>query len=141
LYARVLRLRYLNPGGTLCFFFFEGAMVLAALLALAELVSWWGVLILPISVALMVKMNDVVADAAARSGCRVMSARRQLPVSPPRMAVGRASVQVPTAGRSSRHAAPELPVVPTWSSPNEHPVGQLDSTTRRARQSALRRYE
>lgn len=61
LYARALRLRRLAPSGLLCFVFLEGAVVLGILLALAELVSWWGVLVLPITVALMVKFNDLVA--------------------------------------------------------------------------------
>ncbi|MFC7532100.1 hypothetical protein [Actinoplanes sp. GCM10030250] len=61
LYARVLRLRNLAPSGLLCFVFLEGAVVLGVLLSLAELVSWWGVLVLPITVALMVKFNDLVA--------------------------------------------------------------------------------
>ncbi|GIE29799.1 hypothetical protein Ait01nite_028440 [Actinoplanes italicus] len=63
LYARVLRLRHLAPSGLLCFVFLEGAVVLGILLALAELVSWWGVIVLPITVALMVKFNDLVAGA------------------------------------------------------------------------------
>jgi len=66
LYARVLRLRYLAPGGFLCFVFLEGAVALGILLALAELVSWWGVLVLPAMVAAMVKLNDVVAGALIR---------------------------------------------------------------------------
>ncbi|BCJ44943.1 hypothetical protein GCM10010168_84830 [Actinoplanes ianthinogenes] len=61
LYARVLRLRHLSPGGLLCFVFLEGAVALGVLLALAELVSWWGVLVLPAAVAVMVKFNDLVA--------------------------------------------------------------------------------
>lgn len=63
LYARVLRLRHLAPSGLLCFVFLEGAVVLGILLALAELVSWWGVVVLPVTVALMVKFNDLVAGA------------------------------------------------------------------------------
>jgi hypothetical protein len=63
LYARMLRLRHLAPSGLLCFVFLEGAVVLGILLALAELVSWWGVVVLPITVALMVKFNDLVAGA------------------------------------------------------------------------------
>ena len=63
LYARMLGLQYLAPGGFLCFVFLEGAVALGILLALAELVSWWGVLVLPLTVALMVKLNDVVAGA------------------------------------------------------------------------------
>lgn len=61
MYARLLRLRHLAPSGFLCFVFLEGAIALGILLALAELVSWWGVLVLPALVALMVKLNDVVA--------------------------------------------------------------------------------
>ncbi|MFI5844431.1 hypothetical protein ACIA8K_32520 [Catenuloplanes sp. NPDC051500] len=65
LYVRVLRLRYVSPGGLLCFVYFEGAFGLGVLLALAELVTWWGVLVLPASIALMVKLNDVMAGVAA----------------------------------------------------------------------------
>ncbi len=63
LYSRALRLRHLAPSGLLCFVFLEGAVVLGILLALAELVSWWGVLVLPITVAFMVKFNDLIAGA------------------------------------------------------------------------------
>lgn len=61
LYARLLGLRHLAPSSLLCFVFLEGAVVLGILLALAELVSWWGVLVLPFTVALMVKFNDLIA--------------------------------------------------------------------------------
>lgn len=66
LYARMLRLRYLSPSGFLCFVFLEGAVALGILLALAELVSWWGVLVLPVAVATMVKLNDAVTGALIR---------------------------------------------------------------------------
>jgi hypothetical protein len=66
LYARTLRLRHLAPSGFLCFMFLEGAVALGVLLALAELVSWWGVLVLPATVAGMVKLNDVFAGMLAR---------------------------------------------------------------------------
>jgi hypothetical protein len=68
LYARLLGLQYLAPGGFLCFVFLEGAVALGILLALAELVSWWGVLVLPAMVAVMVKLNDVVAGMLMRPG-------------------------------------------------------------------------
>jgi hypothetical protein len=93
LYARVLGLRFVNPGGVLCFLFFEGSVALAALLALAELVSWWAVLVLPAVVAAMVKLNDVVAEVVIRTAAQVPEQerdrfRRQLePV------VGRATVR------------------------------------------------
>jgi hypothetical protein len=66
MYARLLGLQYLAPGGFLCFVFLEGAVALGFLLALAELVSWWGVVVLPMVVATMVKLNDVVAGALIR---------------------------------------------------------------------------
>ncbi|UQU63562.1 hypothetical protein COUCH_31870 [Couchioplanes caeruleus] len=67
LYARMLGLQYLAPSGFLCFVFLEGAIALGILLALAELVSWWGVLVLPVTVAVMVKLNDAVAGALTRA--------------------------------------------------------------------------
>ncbi|MER7169466.1 hypothetical protein ABT336_25830 [Micromonospora sp. NPDC000207] len=76
LYARLLGLRFVNPGGVLCFLFFEGAVALAALLTLAELVDWWSVLILPAAVALMVKLNDMVAEAVVRSAALVPEQER-----------------------------------------------------------------
>jgi hypothetical protein len=66
LYARLLRLHRLRPGPVLCFIFLEGAIALGVLLALANLASWWTVLALPAAVALMVKLNDVVAAATSR---------------------------------------------------------------------------
>ncbi|WP_243715354.1 hypothetical protein [Micromonospora sp. KC207] len=93
LYARALGLRFVNPGGVLCFLFFEGAVSLAALLALAELVTWWAVLVLPAAVAVMVKLNDMVAELVVRTAALVPEQerdrfRRQLePV------VGRATVR------------------------------------------------
>jgi hypothetical protein len=63
LYARMLRLKFLRPSGFLCFVFLEGSVALGILLALAELVSWWGVLVLPATVAIMVKLNDVIAGS------------------------------------------------------------------------------
>jgi hypothetical protein len=74
LYARMLGLQYLAPGGFLCFVFLEGAVALGILLALAELVSWWGVLVLPTMVAAMVKLNDVVAGALIRPAGSVRAA-------------------------------------------------------------------
>lgn len=68
LYVRALRLQYINPNGTLCFLFVEGTVGLAILLALAEQVSWWAILVLPLSVAAMVKINDMVAGALVHSG-------------------------------------------------------------------------
>ncbi|WFE29804.1 hypothetical protein O7623_11725 [Solwaraspora sp. WMMD791] len=67
LYARVLRLRHLRPNGLTCLLFFEGSLVAGGLLALAELIPWWGMFVLAVAVAVMVKVNDVVAAAVHRS--------------------------------------------------------------------------
>jgi hypothetical protein len=94
LYARVLRLRAIRPGGLLCFLFFEGMIVLGALLALAELTSWWAVPVLPAAVAAMVKLNDVVtllfAPPLAPAGARPAGIVTQRAV-----ARGRAAVPAP----------------------------------------------
>jgi len=112
MYARVLGLHHLQPGGVLCFVYFEGSIALGVLLALAELVSWWVVLILPVSVALMVKVNDLVAGAAARSAARSPDRererlRREVLAFMPK--IGRARVparQREIAAQSARQADP-----------------------------------
>jgi hypothetical protein len=63
LYDRVLRLRHIQPSTPLRCLLFECMIALGALLALAELVSWWAVPLLPAVVAGMVKLNDLVAAA------------------------------------------------------------------------------
>ncbi|WP_290869878.1 hypothetical protein [Hamadaea sp.] len=72
-YARVLGLHYIRPSGLLCFFFFEGAIALATLLALAELVTWWAVVVLPGAIAVMVKINDLIAGFGVRSAARAQA--------------------------------------------------------------------
>lgn len=62
LYWRLLRLRRVRPRPAITFLLFEGSIVLGALLALADLVTWWGAAAVPIAVAVMVKLNDVVAS-------------------------------------------------------------------------------
>src|SRR5262245_32660030 len=65
-YARLLRLRHLRPSQLTTFILFEGSFLIAIVLALAELIHWWGVLLIPATVAVMVKFNDAVAGALAR---------------------------------------------------------------------------
>jgi hypothetical protein len=48
------------------FLLFEGSVALAALLAFAEILTWWGVLAIPATVAVIVKLHDVVAGAFIR---------------------------------------------------------------------------
>jgi len=100
----VLGLRHVNPGGLLRFVYFEGAIFLGVLLGLAELVNWWGVLVLPASVALMVKINDVAVAAITRSAARVPETeqdRFRREITP---AVGRAAVP----GRTVSQPPPAL---------------------------------
>lgn len=65
LYARLLSLRHLRPGPVTCFAFFEGSIALATVLALIGVVSWWAVVVLPITIAAMVLLNDRVAGLAS----------------------------------------------------------------------------
>ena len=65
-YARVLRLKHTHPGGIVCFLLLEGAFAFAALMALAEFVNWWAVILLPLTVAIFVKINDLVAGVFSR---------------------------------------------------------------------------
>ncbi|HEY2673243.1 MAG TPA: hypothetical protein VGJ07_23135 [Rugosimonospora sp.] len=95
LYARVLRLRYMHPGGLLCFAFFEGMILLAILLALAELVTWWVVIILPATVAAMVKVNDVIAGLSFPGSGRKAGLPRWAP------AVARGSAVVDPSGHAA----------------------------------------
>ncbi|PZG12654.1 hypothetical protein C1I95_25320 [Micromonospora craterilacus] len=115
LYARVLGLRFVNPGGVLCFLFFEGAIALAALLALAELVKWWAVLVLPAAVAVMVKLNDLVAAVVIRSAAAVPEQERDRFRRQMEPVVGRARVDwLP-------HSVPGV-VVSTEPVEGEHPA-------------------
>jgi hypothetical protein len=119
-YARVLRLRYLRPGGLLCFLFFEGAIALGVLLSLAELAPWWGIFVLPIAVAAMVKLNDVVAASHARvrpvtAHVRPRSGRPGPSGQPPLRA------SVPHARRAD--TPPPTPPVRTTGAPVRPPTG------------------
>jgi hypothetical protein len=141
LYARLLRLRHVAPSGFLCFLFLEGTVVLGALLALAELVSWWGVLVLPATVALMVKLNDVIAGALSRSVAPVAAgpaaARAEVlrpatvagPNPPVRMAE-ESTARLPGVINRERGA----PIMRPWAE-------EVEAQQWRVRQSATRRYE
>jgi hypothetical protein len=126
LYARLLRLRHITPGTVLCFVFLEGAVALGALLALAELVSWWGVLVLPLTVAVMVKLNDVIAGFLPR------------PAEPVAVAA-RAPVRRSSAGLIGEESTTRLPV--GQGGANRPWAERLEVQQQRVRQSATRRYE
>lgn len=93
LYARALRLRYLDPGPVMCFCFFEGAIGLAALLAFAELLPWWAMVVLPAIIAVMVKINDLVAGAVIRSAATFTDREQRRFRQQVTPAVGRAAVR------------------------------------------------
>lgn len=59
-YARLLRLRRLRLTGWQRALLVEGVLVVGALLALADAVSAWTVVVLPVAVAAAVKAQDVL---------------------------------------------------------------------------------
>jgi hypothetical protein len=67
LYYRLLRLHHIRPRGSVTFAFFEGSIGVAALLTLADIINWWGLLAIPVTVAVMVKLNDIVAGTDSES--------------------------------------------------------------------------
>jgi hypothetical protein len=102
LYARVLRLRYLRLRPLTAFLLFEGSVAFAILLVLADLIEGWGVVAIPAAVAVMVKVNDVVAGALSRppDGLHVWSRQHR-----DRTAVGRSRVPY-RSGRSQPGGGP-----------------------------------
>jgi hypothetical protein len=135
LYARALRLRHISPSGIFCFIFLEGAVALGILLALAELVSWWGVIVLPVTVAAMVKLNDLIAGLLGRSSAPVKPVAASAAVLHPaaagggRRAIGEESTtRLPGAGRPTEAGAQ------SWGE-------RLETHQQRLRQSATRRYD
>jgi hypothetical protein len=151
LYARMLGLQYLTPSGFLCFVFLEGAVALGILLALAELVSWWGVLVLPVTVAVMVKLNDVLAGMLARPVTPAPPAAGPVPVERPvvRPAAARDEGTLSRARtvdlRGRLSGTPE-PMDLDASALNGPPAARqwaerIEARQQWARQAATRRYE
>jgi hypothetical protein len=130
LYARMLRLRHLKPSGLLCFVFLEGAIALGILLALAELVSWWGVIVLPVTVAVMVKLNDLIAGALATPA----------PPEPPEPVAARAAVLRPASMSTGDESTTRLPGV-IGAGVKRPWAERLELHQQWARQSATRRYQ
>ena len=150
LYARMLGLRHVTPSGFLCFVFLEGAVALGFLLALAELVNWWGVLVLPITVAVMVKLNDVVAGVLTKpappsaapavrrdslSGARTVELRGT-----ERTVDLRRAERTVDLRRSIRSAAGVRAIAAVAVARGRTRTDELDLREQRARQSAARRY-
>jgi hypothetical protein len=66
--ARLLRLRRLRLRTWQRAVLLDGSFALAVLLALADLVSAWAVLVLPVLVAMLIKAHDVVAALVQTPG-------------------------------------------------------------------------
>lgn len=161
LYARTLGLRHVTPSGFLCFVFLEGSVALGFLLALAELVSWWGVLVLPVTVAVMVKLNDVVAGALTKPPSPQPQRRPQVPRQGDVAMGDRALSRAPTVDLQRPDPGGAKPTVDLRGAartvdlrrPNRAVAGrratavtrnrtdELELREQRARQSAARRYE
>ncbi|NUS72511.1 MAG: hypothetical protein HOQ05_03805 [Corynebacteriales bacterium] len=80
-YARVLRLEHTTPGQLMCFLYLEGSIGTALVLALTAWVSWWALLVLPVTVAAMVKLNDYVAGVMNQAKKKARKAAWNSPTS------------------------------------------------------------
>ena len=140
LYARLLRLRHITPSGFLCFVFLEGTVALGALLSLAELVSWWAVLVLPATVALMVKLNDVIAGVLTVTAGRTGPPMAHAVVLRPATATGPAAPPGTDDEATTRRLPGVInrdrgvPIMRPWAE-------RAEAQQQRVRQSASRRYE
>jgi hypothetical protein len=67
LYARILRLRHVQPSSWQRALFVEGAIAVAIVIVLADLASAWLILALPVAIAVLVKFHDVVSGALDRT--------------------------------------------------------------------------
>jgi hypothetical protein len=65
LYARLLRLRHLRLTGWQRVLLSDGVLLLAVLLVLADLATAWTLLVLPLAVAVVVKLHDVAVGLLA----------------------------------------------------------------------------
>jgi hypothetical protein len=90
LLARLLRLRHLRLRRWHTAVLVDGTIVLSVLLVLAELATAWTLLVLPLTVALVVKLHDVVAGLLARP-----VAVPEPPASPPDVDDGASSAPTP----------------------------------------------
>jgi hypothetical protein len=93
IYLRMLRVRHLRPGPLLTLVLFEGSCFMGVLLALADVVTPWGMLLLPATVAALVKFNDVIAGALTRP---LAIAQLRTPRPQEHGAVGRSPVPRPS---------------------------------------------
>jgi hypothetical protein len=62
-YPKLLQLRHVHPNAWQRAFLGEGMILVAVLLALADLASAWAIVVLPVLVGLVVKAHDLLAGA------------------------------------------------------------------------------
>lgn len=67
LYVRLLHLQHVHPTAMQRALLGEGTLLVAVLITLADLASAWLLLVLPLSVAAVVKAHDVLAGQLHRS--------------------------------------------------------------------------
>jgi hypothetical protein len=98
------------------------------------LVSWWGVLVLPVTVAVMVKLNDVIAGALTQAAAppRPPAIRRPEALRP---------VEPPPAELPGERSTARLPGVVDGTPVMRPWAERLEAQQQRVRQSATRRYE
>ncbi len=70
---RLLRLRRVRPRGWQRALLSDGSVALAAVLVLADVATAWTLLVLPLTVAALVKAHDVLAGLLARPLRRVVA--------------------------------------------------------------------
>jgi hypothetical protein len=141
LYFRLLRIRHLRVRPWLVFVLFEGSIALGVLLTLAEITSSWAIVAVPVAVAAMVKVNDVVSGAAL---VPVADAQLRRPGVVQQRAKGRSPVPRPGrhAGQGTDTAieSPAMPGSPALAPPANPVVGVAKVTVvsprRRLRGSA-----
>lgn len=66
LYWRALRLKHLRPNGWQRALLLEGVLAVAVVLVLADAASAWTIVVLPATVALVVKAHDLLAGWLGR---------------------------------------------------------------------------
>lgn len=149
LYARALKLKHIHPSGLMCFLFFEGSVALAVLLALAELVDWLAVGVLPLSIAVMVKINDVIAGAGSASAPPQRPARTGAATGRAVVVTSRVVTDYHDTSEETFDTEPEFTAgpepddydeSPRLSRQRNEPIDTGD-VAQRARQSAMYRYE
>jgi hypothetical protein len=103
LYARVLRLRHIQVRPMAALLLFEGSIALGLLLVLAEIVTVWGIVAIPVTVAVMVKLNDLIAGLLSRP---LAVAHVRAPRLRAAVAVGRSPVPPPDGHGARRPEGP-----------------------------------